>query len=118
MVSALRRKARCVADCKSRACAGLQIEEAAIKLLQSIAWVVAAGLSAMRCRAIEALVEEGIRASELLRAVREEGEVEEGVDATFIMRIRKLYRMMKLSAERKFARVGVAVEEMEGMEAD
>ena len=39
LLSALRCKALCVADCKSRACAGLHIEEACIKRLQKITGV-------------------------------------------------------------------------------
>lgn len=39
LLSALRCKALCVADCNSRACAGLHIEEACIKRLQKITGV-------------------------------------------------------------------------------
>lgn len=73
----------------------------------------------MGCRRVEAFVEEGIRAGILLRAVREEGEVEEGVDTSLVVVILELYSMVKLIANRKLARlVGGTVEEMEGVETD
>jgi hypothetical protein len=100
MVNLLRRNSRCVAAPEERASTGLQIEEAAIERLKSIARV-AAGKAIASCRTIEALVEEGIL------VLREEGKVEERI--AVVVKVLKLNRMIVLSAERKLAVVGFDV---------
>jgi hypothetical protein len=112
MVSLLRRNSRRVAAPEERASAGLQIEEAAIELLKSIARVAAGKAIASR-RTIEALVEEGIR------VVREEGEVEEWI--AVVVEVLKLNRMIVVSAERRelaVGEVGLIAAEVDGEESD
>jgi hypothetical protein len=109
MVNLLRRNSRGVAALEERASAGLQIEEAAIERLKSIARF-AAGKAIASCRTIEALIEEGIR------VIREEGEVKERI--AVIVKILKLNRMITLSTERKLVVVLVIAAEADGEESD
>jgi len=75
----LRRNSRGVAAPEERASAGLQIEEVvSIKRLKSIARIAAGKAIAIR-RAIEALVEEGIRGGEGDFLLWVKGKVDEGV---------------------------------------
>jgi len=85
-LNTLRRNAARVADCMSRACVGLQIEEVCIKWIQKVIWVANEG--GVGRRALEARIEKRFCvANHAVAALWEESEVEEAIEAIVVMKL-------------------------------